>query len=222
MPTVRIGAVAAGCALALVFAACASSPNVVIRTATPSPQPTAAPTPPLPPPVLAQSTPTAAPTAPLFLYARRCVAADLRLARGVTISPATQQRPTTLTLTDVSPSGCHLDGYPGIALDDSAGRRIPFVIARTGDQMVTSAKPTWVDLAPGQTAYVLINNEECNGAVFGATASSLTLIPPDDVHTLAMQLAGGIPLQYCSAGDPGSTIHVSPVEATLDRTTSSG
>lgn len=148
----------------------------------------------------------------------RCPFAALQLAAGEPFSEPTGQHTLSLTLTNRAPTACDLFGYPTVALLDAAGHALPFVYQHTGDQMVTAHPPAWVTLTPGGVAYVTINKYRCDVETLGLTAA-VQLTPPGDDVPLRLALApGAMLLGYCGAGDPGSTVHVSPVGATLQAT----
>jgi hypothetical protein len=168
------------------------------------------------------ATPSASPSAslstPVVAYAPRCTAAALRLGKGERVSEGTGQRPISLTLTNVSSRGCHVLGYPGVSYVDSAGRVLPFRYVWGGDQMVTSKPPARVDLPPGGVAYIAANKYRCDMADL-ARATAVRVILPDE--RVALQLALDVSwISYCGAGDPGSSVFVSPVEPDYVSTTS--
>jgi hypothetical protein len=118
-----------------------------------------------------------------------------------------------LTLKNTSSAPCHLDGYPHVELADETGKPIPFRYRNGGDQMITSRSPTVVTLAPGQTAYLMINKYRCD--MGDKTPSRVVRVtPPGDATALRMPVGDRPDLAYCGPGDPGSVVDVSPVEAT--------
>lgn len=129
------------------------------------------------------------------------------------MSEATGQNSLMLTLTNTSSAMCHLDGYPHVELADATGKPIPFGYRNGGDQMITSRPPTVVTLAPGQTAYLMINKYRCDtGDKMPSRVVRLT--PPGDAAPLRMAVGDRPDLAYCGPGDPGSVVDVSPIEAT--------
>lgn len=153
-------------------------------------------------------------------YAVRCSPGQLRLAWQGPVSEMTQQSTLSLTLTNVSDGGCYLFGYPGVSLVDSAGRPLALIYARTGDMEVTSAPPGHVDLTPGGTAYVALNKNVCVLGD-GAVATAVRLIPPADSSPLQVSIGSKPAMDACTQqGDPGSTVHVSPVESSWTGTQS--
>jgi hypothetical protein len=218
VPRLASAALAVAAVASLALAGCSSGAKVgggPIPGATASPAPpteaaTASATPagsPLPSPSL-----TAA-----HLYAERCAGAQLRLALGTPVSEATGQRTVALTLTNTSQRACHLFGYPGISFVDASHRVLPFQYVHSGDQMITATPPVWVGLPPGAVAYASVNNYRCDmGDTM--TAATVRLIAPDDTATLALSLDGARSVSWCGAGDPGSTVAVSPVEPALPDT----
>ena len=121
------------------------------------------------------------------------------------------QHTLALTLGNKSDTGCFLFGYPGISLVDPAGHVLPLDYSWTGDQVVTSSPPVHVDVPPGGLAYVTVNKYRCDTADL-MPAATVRLIPPDDFTALSVSIAGNVPMDYCGEGDPGSILHISPVE----------
>lgn len=113
--------------------------------------------------------------------------------------------------------GCFLFGYPGISLVDVQGRVLPLDYSWTGDQVVTSRPPVHVDLPPGGLAYVTVNKYRCDTQDL-IQASTVRLIPPDNFTALSMSIADNVSMDYCGEGDPGSVLHISPVEPSQEAT----
>lgn len=148
-------------------------------------------------------------------YGATCRTAQLRLSPGGRVSEATEQNTLLLVLRNDSPTGCDLRGYARVSLLDAAGSALPFRYRRTGDQMLTSARPTVVPLAPGASAYLGINKNTCETG--GTIASStIRLTPPGASQPLTLTLSSLFQgrLGYCGAGNPGHTVDISPVEPT--------
>ncbi len=156
-------------------------------------------------------TPSVAPSAETGLFTTRCSAAQLTVGWGGRVSEATGQNTVSVTVGNTSPHGCYLSGYPQVTLVDSAGRVLPLRYQTTGDQMVTSAAPGHVDIAPNGLAYVTVNKYRCDTTDF-MQASVLRLTPPGLASSFDVSLAGNVPMDYCGPGDPGSTVYISPVE----------
>ena len=150
-------------------------------------------------------------------YLNRCSARQLTLGQGEGVSEATGQHTLSMTLTNRGSVGCYIYGYPGVSLIDESGHTLPMDYRRSGDQMVTSRPPTHVDVDPGSVAYVTVNKYRCDTHTV-MRASVVRLIPPDETTSLQLAL-GGVGLDYCGAGDPGSIVAISPVEATYLATT---
>ena len=139
-----------------------------------------------------------------------CRFGQLRMRNGPLVSEATQQHTRILVLRNVSQRRCGLDGRPVVGLLTSVrGRVLPFRYRDRGDQMLTSAAPHLVVLAPGGHAYFGINKNAC---VTGATATAryLTAGP---LGQLKVRL--GRTLDYCAAHDPGHVVDISPFERTV-------
>ena len=109
---------------------------------------------------------------------------------------------------------CLLHGYPTVRLRDTRGL-IAFKIHRGGDQMVTSAPPKRLVVAPGHAAVVGLNNYRCDLGV-KRTATDLFLAAPDAQRAGTwLHLSLRHRLAYCGVGDPGSVLTVSPFEPTI-------
>jgi hypothetical protein len=141
-----------------------------------------------------------------------CAAAQLRLSAGPDVSPATGQNPEAIRLTNTGPR-CVLAGYPVLRFTDADGAAIPFRLSRSDDQMVTAHRARPVVVAHGRSAWIVLNKYRCDlgrrsaaGQIVVrlAGAGRIGVIPPDS--------AGWA---YCGPGDPGSTVHVSPLEPRL-------
>jgi hypothetical protein len=91
--------------------------------------------------------------APALLYPHRCRPSQIAIAESAQISPATGQNPISIALTNEGTEVCLLYGYPTVALLDASGKRLPFRISHSGDQMITSRRPVAVRLAPRQSAF---------------------------------------------------------------------
>ena len=126
-----------------------------------------------------------------------------------------------LVLSNESSRGCYLDGYPGVLLVDRSGQGLPVLYLQTGDQVVTSAPPQHVDLPPGAEAFLTVSKPAC--AATGLTQAAYARVTlPDDTSSLQITIAGNVPMDYCGAGDPGSVLHISPVEPTYAATLQQG
>jgi len=148
---------------------------------------------------------------PVAIYEQRCSTDQLALKWGGRVSEPTGQNTLSLTLTNISATGCYLLGYPKVALVDAKGQVLPFKYLDAGDQVVTSALPEHVALAPATIAYVTVNKYRCDlGDLMQATVVRLGL--PGETPLLAIPITDNISMTYCGSGDPGSTVYVSPIE----------
>ena len=142
-----------------------------------------------------------------------CRLARLTLARGPDVSPATGQNPLALRLTNRARGACALKGYPALEFVDERGV-IPFVIRHGGDQMVTTRRPTRLDLRPGGSAFVVLNKYRCDTGTL-RMARRLRIGLPGAVDRRSLRLPAYPRLGYCGVGDPGSTVATSPFELSL-------
>lgn len=135
----------------------------------------------------------------------------LSIAPGDGWSEATGQHTLTFILTNRGASACTLDGYPQVEFRDAKGR-VPFVFHHGGDQMLTTRAPARVRFAPGRHAYVALNKYRCD---LGdkREPSRAVLVPPGGGTQLSAPVTGWF-FGWCGPGDPGSTVSVTPIEAT--------
>jgi hypothetical protein len=132
------------------------------------------------------------------LHSARCAPAQLKLARTGLVPEATQQHTWVIGLRNTGAARCVLDGYPGITLLDSHRARLPYSVHRGGDQMLTSAAPMPVWLAPGGTAYFGINKNACI-ARSTDLATVIRVIPPGARTALTLTAAVAGPWARWSA-----------------------
>jgi hypothetical protein len=135
------------------------------------------------------------------------------------LAAATGQEPTVVALHNRSRRSCSLYGYPLIELHDARGA-LPFVVTDRSDMMVTSARPTPVELSLDSDAFILFNKYRCD-AGDRRVASAARIRLPNAPHSTAFPIT--LPrfprIGYCGRGDPGSFLSVSPVEPTMRATT---
>lgn len=145
-----------------------------------------------------------------------CRMPQFALYLGPYVSEATGQHSLALKLVNRSPSVCFFDGYPSVSLRDGTAV-LPFVITHRGDQMVTSRQPTRFLVAPGRSAFVVLNHYRCDrGSLRGATRVVIGVAGTHPVAAIVLRVADPYRvLSYCGAGDPGSTVAVSPFEPAL-------
>jgi hypothetical protein len=128
---------------------------------------------------------------------------------GPPVSPMTGQNPVSLTMTNVGPAPCVLDGYPTVTFFDAQSNVVPFSIEH-GDQEVTSESPRSLVIRPHHAGYVLVDKYRCDLGVV-SVASAVDVVPPG--QTQALHLSSSYP--FCGPGDPGSVVAVSPIEPDL-------
>lgn len=127
-------------------------------------------------------------------------------------SEATGQHTLGFVLTNRGPRACTLDGYPKLEFRDAKGR-VPFVIHRGGDQMLTNRPPGRVRFAPGHHAYVAVNKYRCDRGD-KRDPTEVLLVPPGGGTRLSAPVRDRF-TGWCGQGDPGSVVSVTPVEPTL-------
>jgi Protein of unknown function (DUF4232) len=144
-----------------------------------------------------------------------CRMSQFSIAFGVDVSEATGQHTITLRLINRGRRACVLDGYPKLEARDGSGV-IPFAISHSGDQMVTSRRPTRFVVRPRASAFVAMNHFRCDlGGRRRATtlriANGRVTPPTTGIIRMTNQYQQ---LDYCGRGDPGSILVVSPFEPT--------
>jgi hypothetical protein len=144
-------------------------------------------------------------------YGARCSPAQLQLIRQGLVSEATRQLTWVVGLRNTGTAGCGLDGYPGIALLNSHGTRLPYGFRAGGDQMLTSAAPAPVWLRPGGTAYFGINKNACIVRDIDL-ATVIRVIPPGARSALTLRAPSQRIMDYCGRGVVGSVVDITPVE----------
>ena len=151
--------------------------------------------------------------------ASACRMPQFALHLGPYVSEATGQHSLALKLVNRSGSVCFFDGYPSVSLRDRTGV-LPFVITHRGDQMVTSHRPTRFLVAPGRSAFVLLNHYRCDhGGLRGAARVIIGVAETHPAAAIVLKVTDPYrTLSYCGAGDPGSTVAVSPFAPTLRAT----
>jgi hypothetical protein len=128
------------------------------------------------------------------------------------MSEATGQHTLVFALANRGSTACTLDGYPRVELRDAHGR-LPFVIHRGGDQMLTARPPGPVRLAPGRQAYLALNKYRCDRGD-KRRPTRIVLVPPGERSRLSAPVTGWF-FGWCGRGDPGSTVSVTPIEPTF-------
>ncbi len=141
----------------------------------------------------------------------------MRLAIGPLVSEKTEQHTATVTLTNIAPTACRLDGYPTITLFDSRGRLLRFIYSHRGDQMITGARARSIDLRSRVSAFFALNKNVCV-ALTTRFARTLRIALPASPASRSIRLPRYPIIDYCPTGDPGATVTVSPIEPSLKDT----
>jgi len=155
---------------------------------------------------------TSIPGAALGSGEAECIIANLKFAVGPLVSPETGQNPVPVTITNVGPVPCELDGYPTVTFRDNHGAVVPFTF-RHGDQEVTAHPPQSVVIDPTRAAYMLVNKYRCDVHEFSVAAVMEIALPG---QPQSRSVASSYP--FCGVGDPGSVVAVSPIEPDLQAT----
>lgn len=154
------------------------------------------------------------PVTPAVPHGARCAPAQLELTRTGLVPEATQQHTWIIGLRNTGAAGCGLDGYPVIALLDSRRTRLRYSIHADGDQMLTSAAPALVWLAPRGTAYFGVNKNACI-AKDTDLATVIQVIPPGARSALTLTAPSQRIMDYCGPGAVGSAVDITPVEPSI-------
>jgi hypothetical protein len=150
----------------------------------------------------------------------RCHTAELQVGL-LQITGAAGQSIADLEFRSTAPGPCYVYGYVGMAMLDSAGRRLTTNLVR--DQVTTVSS---VILAPGSPAlgagssgharfsFQWVSNCDISGShVTPIVPSSLEITPPDETGSLTISArpASGPDMSVCPAQEPPGTVHTKPV-----------
>lgn len=145
-----------------------------------------------------------------------CRPSQLRIGNGAQVSPATGQNPLSIVLTNRSAKPCVVKGYPTLALMEAHGKRLPFRVSHSGDQMVTSRPPVAVRILRRRSAFFVLNKYRCDLGNLNVAKKLRVALPGVDTSA---RLTVAIPtypvIAYCGRNDPGSVVTISPIEPTL-------
>lgn len=140
--------------------------------------------------------------------APRCVTTSLNVGLGVAKQTASTQYQLPIVFTNASTQPCFLLGFPGA--DFGAAGALPVSLVRT------PAKPTRINLAPGDQAHAVLTylagpDPTCD-AGGPWIPSTLTVTPPDDTTSVQIPWPNGS-VDDCQTGatHPGS--YIGPVVA---------
>jgi len=148
--------------------------------------------------------------------AQGCRSSQLSVSHGPELSPPTGQNPLVVRLTNRSSKTCLLHGYPVVVLVDGGGSVVPFSIRKSGDQVVTSGPPVDIPVGVGRSAWIVLNKYRCDrGDLRLARPVRIGLPGAPRTGRLVLAVPEGLNIAYCGKGDPGSIVHVSPLEPTL-------
>ncbi len=153
----------------------------------------------------------------LLAGARPCAPPHVAVSLGPYVGEATEQHTLALRLVNRGDRVCILDGYPRLVLSDARGA-IRFRITHRGDQMISARRPKPVRVYPGRAAFVVLNKNTCVGKSARAARTLELATSAGSVSfrfPKRMAFPWRVPTSCADAGDPGSTIAVSPFVPTL-------
>lgn len=128
------------------------------------------------------------------------------------MSEKTGQHTLNFKLTNRGPA-CLLNGYPVVRFSDRSGL-IPFRIRHGGDQMITGRGPQPFILRAMGSAVVAVNKYRCDLGNRRVPRSVRLGVAPTQLRSVSLA-ASPRDMAWCGAGDPGSTVDVTPFEPTL-------
>ncbi|WP_329454356.1 DUF4232 domain-containing protein [Streptomyces sp. NBC_01497] len=133
----------------------------------------------------------------------RCHTSDLKASVGPD-DPGAGQENHALVLTNTSGRTCTVQGFPGFAFVDGAGKRVAPDPARAG------ARKAAVRLAPGHSAWAALGFPN-PGIVGGATVTpaAVEITPPDEKAFLKVAWSGG---PVSKSPPPAAASHVGPFQ----------
>jgi hypothetical protein len=137
-----------------------------------------------------------------------CTSEALAVRSAEPLSPPTGRSPLALGFVNGGPASCSVDGYPDLTLLDADDNVLPFEQHHGGGMVVGAATPSRIDVPPGGTVYVVIDKYRCDLAAI-ADVETIHLGLPDDGGMITVP-SDDHRYAFCGAGDPGSTIDVSP------------
>jgi hypothetical protein len=138
----------------------------------------------------------------------------MKIALGPRVSEKTEQSTAQVVLTNVSGASCSFEGFPTVALFDRHGLRLPFMYVHGGDQMITAVKPRLVRISGNGSVFFAFNKNACVGFTSRDSRFMRIALPGSSTMSRSVPLPHYPLLDYCSHSDPGSTITISPIEAT--------
>ncbi len=118
-----------------------------------------------------------------------------------------QQYGQRIVLTNTSSAACTLDGYPGVALVDSAGHALETTVHHGPGYTFSDPGPSLVHLDPGASASFSIGGADVSQpqGTPCPSAEAVNVIPPNDYTAITV----GVRAAAC----PDGTLDVSAVAA---------
>jgi hypothetical protein len=145
-----------------------------------------------------------------------CRAANFTIEPLGEFSEPTGQHTLAFGLRNRARDRCFLFGYPRVTFLDNAGA-IPFTILHHSDQVLTNTRPVRIVVRSRKAAFVVVNKYRCDGGD-RRIARSVRLSLPRDTRGGGLVAVVSPPnwIAYCGPRDPGSEVHVSPFEASVE------
>lgn len=149
-----------------------------------------------------------------------CTPGTVTIANGPSVSPASQEEPHVLRLTNSGARACVVDGYVTIRFLNAEHRVLPFTFSHrpTGGYQLTTAPAHAITLGRHQSAYVLFAQTACVEGYRELTTTAAISMPRRSGSVKPLQLER--PMAYCKGANAATenTVALSPIEPTVRAT----
>lgn len=149
-----------------------------------------------------------------------CTPSEVTISNGSPGSPATQEEPHLLRLTNSSSTSCVMNGYVTIVAYGAGGATLPFTFSHraTGGYPLTHRAPAAFTVAVHRSAYVFFAQDACVTGYSQLTRRVAVRLPGARLLSPVVTLSS--PLAWChgSFSRVGNVIATSPLEPTIAAT----
>ena len=146
-----------------------------------------------------------------------CTLENVTIANGPSGSPATEEEPHVLRLTNSGARACVVDGYVTIRFLNAEHQVLPFTFSHrpTGGYLLTTAPAHALTLGHHQSAYVLFAQTACVEGYRELTTTAAISLPRTSGSATRLQLER--PMAYCKGANAvtENTIALSPIEPSV-------